>query len=238
MGILIKFFKYIIFSTAVSLATCVIALFLGIFFLLNRQMPNGPEVGAPLPHGSISDIAASQPDPHALPPPEPQSGWAAQDAKYQRAIEQLKLIEGIEENALNTIPRNICDILCKEPVFKVGHLDFVSFYNAQGSRSFEDPDFRLQLESLLLLKQLFPPQTIQLVSNIKSYDAQAKSIPDKLTAALVIEAQVLKELFWMGRRVLPLRTQGKKLEVLRNLRKQCAEKPLDDIKVACRAENY
>lgn len=231
MKILIKIFKYTIFSAAVSLATCVIALFLGIFFILHRESPENRQVEFPIPQGSISDIAASTPDKSALPPPERK--LVDEDSRYQRALEQFKLIEGIEEDARKSPVRNICEMICDRPHFKTGHLDFISFYNTEGRKAFEDVDFRLQLESFLLIKQLFPPETLQVVSEISGFDIQGKTMSEKLLVTLRMEGQVFRELFLMGRRGPRLNEQNRKLNVVKKLRQQCTEKGALEIKDAC-----
>lgn len=231
MKFLIKIFKYTIFSAAVSLATCVIALFLGIFFILHRESPLNQQSEFPIPQGSISDIAASTPDKNALPPPERK--LVDEDSRYQKALEQFKVIEKIEEDARISSVRNICEMICDEPRFKIGHLDFTSFYNTEGRKAFEDIDFRLQLESFLLIKQLFPPETLQVVSDISGYEIQGKAMPEKLLATLRMEGQVLRELFLMGRRAPRLNKQNRQLSAVKKLRKQCTEKGALEIKAAC-----
>ncbi|MNL06683.1 hypothetical protein D3C87_1273260 [compost metagenome] len=231
MRILIKIFKYTIFSAAISLSTCVIALFLGIFFILHRESLENRQVVSPIPQGSISDIAASSPDKNALPPPE--KTLVDEDSRYQKALVQLKLIEEIEEEARKSSVRNICEMICDEPHFKAGHLDFISYYNTQGRKAFEDVDFRLQLESFLLIKQLFPPETLQVVSEISSYESQGKSMPQKLFATLRMEGLVLRELILMGRRGPGLNEQNRKLSAVKNFRKQCTARGAVEIKAAC-----
>jgi hypothetical protein len=231
MKILVRLFKYTIFSAAVSLATSVIALFIGIFFLLHRESPENRPSGALTPQGSISDIAASTPDVHALPPSE--RTLLNQESKFQRAIAQLKFVDEMEDEARKAPVRNLCEIICDEPQFRAGHLDFVSFYKAEGRHSFDDVDFRLQLESSLLIKRIFPPESLQVVSDITTYDALNKSTSEKLSTALRIEGQVLRELFLMGRRLPGLQERNKKLSAIKKLRGQCASKSADEIKVAC-----
>jgi hypothetical protein len=230
MRILIKVFKYTVFSACVSLATCVIALFIGIFFILHQKAPEN-RVASPVPQGSISDIAAATLDKNALPPPEAQV--LEHESRYQKAIEQLKFIETVEDDARQAPLKNICDIICVEPRFKTGHLDFVSFYGTEGRRSFDDADFRLQLESFLLIKKLFPAQTLQLVSDISGFDPLGKSLLEKASTALRIEGQVLREIFIMGRQMPVLKKQNDHLSAIKKLRKQCTATTVGDIQASC-----
>lgn len=231
MSILIKILKYTIFSAAVSLSTCLIALFLGIFFILHRDSPENRQIIAPVPQGSISDIAAATPDQNALPPTEKKG--IDEESRYQKALEHFKVIEAIEEDARKSSVRNMCEMICDEPHFKAGHLDFVSFYNSEGRKAFEDIDFRLQLESFLLIKRFFPPETLQVVSEISNYDVQGQSMPTKLLVTLRMEGLVLRELVLMGRRGPRLYEQTKGLRAVKKLRQQCTEKGALEIKALC-----
>lgn len=234
MSLLLKVFKYTLFSAAVSLATCVIGLFLAILLILNRDSAEDRPIDSGKPRGSISDIAAARPDPHALPPSEMKE--ADQTSKYHDAIEKLKTIGSIEEDSKKAAAVNLCEIICDKTQIKSVYSDVLSLYHKEGRESFRDPDFRLQLEALYLIKGIFPAQTMEVVSDMAAYRGANKPWSEKLWKALQMEGQVIKELYLMARRIPVIKAQHQKLQYVKSLRKECTPENTTQTRALCKKQ--
>lgn len=218
------------------MATFVIAIFIAIFILLNVESSKYETLKkkAALPKGSISDISAALPKSSQEILPEPTQEPTDEFSKYLKAVKALDSLTVIESDLVKSQAINICEIICDPTHFKASQKDFLTFYNDEGRKSFEDPEFRLQLESLFLVKQLFPAETLQTISSIKDYRAESSTtLSQQLALSLKIEGKVLREFYTFSRRGPVFLKKNNNLKFMKDLRKQCSSQDVNELKATC-----
>lgn len=237
---LIKFINGFLISSAVSLATFVIAIFIAIFILLNVESNKYETLKkkAALPKGSISDVAAAMPKSSQEILPEP-SEPTDKFSQYLNAIKALDALTVIESDLVKSPAVNICEIICDPTHFKESHKDFLTFYSDEGRKSFEDPEFRLQLETLFLVKELFPSETLKTISSIKDYRAEnSMTLTQQLALSLKIEGKVLRELYTFSQRGPIFLKKNNDMKFLKDLRKQCTSQNINELKATCEKKSF
>jgi hypothetical protein len=232
---LFKAINIFLVSSAVSTATFVIAIFIAIFILLNVESSKYETLKkkAALPKGSISDISAALPKSSQEILPEPTEP-TDEFSKYLKAVKALESLTVIESDLVKSPAINICEIICDPTHFKMSQKDFLTFYNDEGRKAFEDPEFRLQLESLFLVKELFPAETLQTISSIKDYRAESSiTLSQQLALSLKIEGKVLREIYTFSRRGPVFLKKNNNLKFMKGLRKQCSVQNVNELKATC-----
>lgn len=138
---------------------------------------------------------------------------------------------------------DLCKTLCNPTRMDRERLDnektfyLAHYYKQEGARALEDPLFRLKLEEIGFLSELFPASLRNVLAQIDHSTKKSQPEPNKLVLALKLEMAVLKEISAFSLRWDSLKQDTQKLKWVRELVRSCERgAPRNKVISECRSQ--
>ncbi|WP_415063119.1 hypothetical protein [Bdellovibrio sp.] len=146
------------------------------------------------------------------------------------------------ELSLKSMP-SLCTTLCnpirmdRERLSNERTSYLTAYYKQEGARALEDPLFRLRLEEIGFLSELFPASLRSVLAQIEQTAKNSEQKTNKMTLAIKLELAVLKEISSFGLRWDALKQDTHKLKLVRDLVRSCERgTPRNKVISECRSQ--
>ncbi|KHD89813.1 MAG: hypothetical protein OM95_01750 [Bdellovibrio sp. ArHS] len=140
-------------------------------------------------------------------------------------VHELNLFDELAATLAQKNLPEICSVLCN-PTFMDRELltnertnYLVRFYQQEGARAHSDPVFRMKLEEIGILSELFPVSFRKVLVQI--HEAKAESTTDKLALAVQLQTAVVREISSLNDRIDDAKRGNERLKILRELTRSC-----------------
>ncbi len=158
-------------------------------------------------------------------------------------VEELDLFDQLAAEISQRSVPDLCTTLCNPILIDPNRLSnertsYLAFYYKQeGVRALEDPLFRLKLEEIGFLSELFPSSLRVVLAQIEKNAKTAEKSPHNLMLALQLELAILKEASSFGLRWDSMKQDTFKLKLVRNLVRSCQRGvPRNKVISECRSQ--
>jgi hypothetical protein len=174
--------------------------------------------------------------------PKPEKADSERGVELIRRLNMLKELDVLAEELLTSSGPHFCDIICDEGDFIARRENgehpveaILRFYRQEGSKSFEDPKFRIAFELTFPVRILVPRSLREILIELDHSRGRESPMTNLETAALAARFQfeLIQRLLTMKTELPLLRHRNDQLKKVREIRNQCRNASAEELHPRC-----
>ena len=162
-----------------------------------------------------------------------------------KKLDSFTMLEEIDQDMKRGAFPSICEILCNQSTFnftdsktagKVEPLTYLNdFYSRKGASAFEDPKFRIAMDTARTIAGLFSPSMREMVWELGQLESRSgeSTVAEKISFSARMPAMLLKEMAIFNYNRSDRAEQNRKTRQIAKLYKTCTQEDLSEIKRKC-----
>lgn len=174
--------------------------------------------------------------------PKPEKADSERSVEFIRRLNMQKELDVLSEELSTSSVPHFCDIICDEGDFIVQRENgehpveaILRFYRQEGSKSFDDPKFRIAFESTFPLRILFPRSLREILIEFDHFKGRKSPMTNLETAAVAarFQLELIQRLLSIKAELPLLGHRNDQFKKVREMRNQCGNASAEELHLRC-----